>query len=92
MEAINTPLPQLGPISWAVRSGGVEAAGGSLRNVVQVIIYLTGVSEYPVVNDVWTTSFSEPWPNRATLGVAALAVPGMKIEIVATAVIPHPEN
>ena len=61
----------------------LKAAGGSLDDVAQVLVYLPdpripghecGLCEY----------FGKPYPNRATI-VAQLMVPGARIEIVAYA-------
>jgi 2-iminobutanoate/2-iminopropanoate deaminase len=65
----------------------VEAAGGGLADVTQVVIYLTDVTEAVVVSKVWTEIFEPPYPNRAIIGVAALTVPGIRIELTATAVL-----
>lgn len=49
-----------------------EAAGGSLRQAVKVNIYLTDLSHFATVNAVMARYFEQPYPARATLGVAAL--------------------
>jgi 2-iminobutanoate/2-iminopropanoate deaminase len=66
----------------------MEAAGGGLCDVVQVVIYLTDVSEAAAVSRVWAEVFEAPYPNRAIIGVSALAIPGIRIELTATAVLP----
>lgn len=63
----------------------VEDAGGSLEDIVQVMIYLTDIRDTPKMNEVWKKYFSKPYPNRATFGITALTVPDLKIELVATA-------
>jgi 2-iminobutanoate/2-iminopropanoate deaminase len=65
----------------------IEDAGGSMEDFVQVVIYLTDISDSLVMNQLWNEYFSDPYPNRATIGVNELAIPGMKIEIVATAIL-----
>lgn len=65
----------------------VEEAGGTLEDVVQVTIYLTDIRDTPKMNEVWKKYFSNPYPNRATLGITALTVQDLKIELVATAII-----
>lgn len=65
----------------------VEEAGGTLEDVVQVTIYLTDIRDTPKMNEVWKKYFSKPYPNRATLGITALTVQDLKIELVATAMI-----
>ncbi len=49
-----------------------EAAGGSLQDVVKLTIYLTDMSHFPLVNEVMTEHFREPYPARAAIGVAQL--------------------
>jgi 2-iminobutanoate/2-iminopropanoate deaminase len=62
-------------------------AGSSLKDVVQVIVYLVDIKDAPQMTEVWRRYFSDPYPNRATIGVNELTVSGMKIEIVVTAII-----
>ncbi|MAA75441.1 MAG: reactive intermediate/imine deaminase [Salinisphaeraceae bacterium] len=50
----------------------VEAAGATFDDVVKLHIYLTDMSDFPVVNEVMQALFSEPFPARAAVGVAAL--------------------
>jgi len=62
----------------------VEAAGGSMDDVTQVLVYLTSPDAFPGMNAVYEKYFRKPYPNRATL-VAGLMVKGAQIEIVAYA-------
>jgi len=50
----------------------VEAAGGSLADVVKLNIYLTDLGHFAKVNETMARYFSEPFPARAAVGVAAL--------------------
>ena len=70
-----------------LRQAGV-AAGGSLADVAQVLIYMTDVADMPAIDAVYREFFAPPYPNRSSAAVAALVVPGMKLEIVAYAVVP----
>jgi len=63
----------------------LEAAGGSLDNVTQVLVYLTDPAVFQGMNAVYRRFFAKPYPNRATVIVAGLMVPGAVIEIVAYA-------
>lgn len=47
-------------------------AGGSLDEVVKVTVYLTDLGNFTKVNEVMARYFSEPYPARAVVGVAAL--------------------
>lgn len=50
----------------------VEAAGGRLDQVVKITVYLTDMTNFPVVNEVLAEFFDEPYPARAAVGVAEL--------------------
>ncbi|MDJ0955717.1 MAG: RidA family protein [Arenicellales bacterium] len=50
----------------------VEAAGGSLQDVVKLNIYLTDLGNFAAVNEIMAQFFDEPYPARAAVGVAAL--------------------
>ena len=65
----------------------VAAAGGSLEDVTQVLIHMTDVKDMPQIDRVYREFFAPPYPNRSSMGVSGLVVPGMKIEIVAYAAI-----
>jgi len=49
-----------------------EAAGSSLADAVKLNVYLTDLKHFPIVNQVMAQYFSEPYPARAAVGVAAL--------------------
>jgi reactive intermediate/imine deaminase len=57
-----------------------ETAGDGLKDVVRVTIYLTDLGHFPKVNEVMAEYFKEPYPARATIGVAALPR-GARVEI-----------
>ena len=65
----------------------VTAAGGSLADVTQVLIYMIDIQDMATIDAVYREFFSAPYPNRSSAAVAALVVPGMKMEIVAYAAI-----
>jgi enamine deaminase RidA (YjgF/YER057c/UK114 family) len=65
----------------------VEAAGGTMDDVVQVQVYITKHEDFAGMNEVYGTFFRSPYPNRATL-VAGNLIPGGLIEIMARAHIP----
>jgi reactive intermediate/imine deaminase len=48
------------------------AAGGDLNDIVKLTVYLTDLSDFPRVNDIMADFFRQPYPARATIGVAAL--------------------
>jgi len=49
-----------------------SAAGGSLADAVKLNVYLTDLSNFPVVNKVMAELFQQPYPARATIGIASL--------------------
>ena len=49
-----------------------EAAGGSLADAARLTVYLTDLANFPLVNEAMAEYFSEPYPARAAIGVAAL--------------------
>ena len=59
------------------------AAGTRLTQAARIGIYLTDMSEFPKVNDVYATFFEQPFPVRTTVGVAALPK-GALVEMDAT--------
>lgn len=48
------------------------AAGGDLKDVVKLNVFLTDLANFPTVNEIMAEYFSEPYPARAAIGVAAL--------------------
>jgi enamine deaminase RidA (YjgF/YER057c/UK114 family) len=66
----------------------LEAAGSSLDRVMHLTIYLTDMADRPTFNEVYKRFFSRPWPVRAAVGVAALGVEGMRVEVTAMAAGP----
>lgn len=63
----------------------LEAAGGSLDDVLQVQLYLLDVADMKPVDAVYAEMFRTPYPSRSTAVVAALVAPGMRVELLATA-------
>ena len=62
----------------------LAAAGLSLADVVKTTIYLVDLGMFTAVNEVYGGYFSEPYPARATVGVATLPR-GASVEIEAIA-------
>ena len=63
-----------------------EAAGGALRNIVKLNIYLTDLDHFGLVNELLSEYLDQPYPARAALGVAALPK-GAGVEMDAVMVI-----
>jgi reactive intermediate/imine deaminase len=49
-----------------------EAAGGSLKDIVKLNIFMTDLGNFAAVNEVMTEFFQPPYPARAAMGVRAL--------------------
>ena len=77
----------LDPASMEVVEGGIqaeisrvfdnlsavcEAAGGSLQDIVKLNIFLTDLTNFPIVNEIMASYFQTPYPARAAIGVASL--------------------
>jgi reactive intermediate/imine deaminase len=58
----------------------VTAAEGTFADVAKVTVFLTDLSHFGKVNEIMATYFSEPYPARAAVGVAALPR-GARVEI-----------
>ena len=49
-----------------------EASGGGLSSIVKLNIFLTDLSHFPIVNEIMSQNFSQPYPARAAIGVSEL--------------------
>ncbi len=63
-----------------------QAAQGSFADIVKLNIFLTDMDDFPVVNEKMAKYFSEPYPARAAIGVAALPK-GSRVEMDAIMVL-----
>jgi len=64
----------------------VLAAGElGMDHVVKTTVFLTRAEDFAAMNTVYRRHFSEPFPTRSTVVVAALARPGLVVEIDAIA-------
>lgn len=64
-----------------------QAAGGAMQDIVKLNVFLTDLANFPTVNEIMATYFSEPYPARAAIGVAALPK-GARVEMDAVMVLP----
>lgn len=91
----------LDPATMEVVSGGIEAeinqvfknltavckaAGGSLQDIVKLNIFLTDLSNFPIVNEVMAQNFDTPYPARAAIGVSELPK-GVGVEMDAVMIV-----
>ncbi len=59
-------------------------ANMSMRDVVQVQVFLADIADFKAVNEVYKTYFKEPYPARAAIQAGALPAGGL-VEILVTA-------
>jgi enamine deaminase RidA (YjgF/YER057c/UK114 family) len=65
----------------------MEAAGGSIDDIVKVVIYLTDINDRDAVWKARREFFKEPFPVSTLFEVSKLVRPEMKVEIDAVAVL-----
>lgn len=91
------------PVSGDIVDGGIEAqtrrcienleiaikaAGGTLANLVQVQVFLIDSADAPGMNAVYRDYFTaQPYPVRATVVVKELLAKGLRVEMLATAIL-----
>lgn len=61
-------------------SAVLKAAGKSFDDVARAGVYLTRISDFVAMNGIYATHFSQPYPARTTIAVAALPL-GASVEI-----------
>lgn len=58
--------------SFANMQAVIQAAGGSLDNVVKLTLFLTDLSKFASANAIMAEIIPQPYPARSTIGVASL--------------------
>ena len=66
----------------------VAAAGATMDDVAQVLVYLSDVKAMPEFDAEYRRHFHEPYPNRTCVGVQGFAHPDMRVELVAYVALP----
>ena len=61
-------------------TAALAAAGKDLGDVIRVGVYLTDMSQFGAMNDVYVKHFTKPYPARTAIGVAALPL-GAAVEM-----------
>ncbi len=56
-------------------------AGCSFEDVVKVLVFMTDMSLWPKMNDVYSQYFPKDPPARTAVGVTALPLPGLLLEM-----------
>lgn len=65
----------------------LQAGGSDLDKVLKTTVYLADIQDFPLVNEVYATFFSQPYPARSCFAVKDLPL-GAKVEIEAVALGP----
>jgi 2-iminobutanoate/2-iminopropanoate deaminase len=66
----------------------VEEAGGTLKDVCRVDVYVRNIEHFPIIHKVRAEYFEPPLPASTMVEVAKMVSPEYLIEISAIAVIP----
>ncbi len=64
----------------------LEQTGSGMDHVVKTTVFITNMSDYPVVNAVYAEAFGDHAPARSCVGVAELPL-GAKVEVEAIALL-----
>ena len=65
-------------------SAVLDAAGLAETDVLHVKVYLVGMDDFAEMNDVYSSLFSSPYPERTRICVAALPLgAAVEIELIA---------
>lgn len=67
----------------------MRQAGGSLDDIFMITVYLTDIGDLQAFTEVEREFFVTRLPARTAVGITALAVPGLRVEVEATAVLPE---
>lgn len=65
----------------------LELSGSSMKDIVKVNIYVTDITTFPKILELREKYFTNPWPADTIVEVTSLAIPGLMIEVDATAVV-----
>jgi 2-iminobutanoate/2-iminopropanoate deaminase len=61
----------------------MSAAGGSMADVTQVMLYVTQRAHIEPINTEWAKAFPKPYPTRATVIVSEIGIEGIGLVITA---------
>jgi reactive intermediate/imine deaminase len=71
MEVVAGVAPQIRRVFQNLKAVA-QAAGGDLKDIVKLTVYLTDLGDFALVNEIMATYFTAPYPARAAVGVASL--------------------
>lgn len=76
--------------AWSTIGKILEREGGSVKNIVRVVTYVTDTRNLQANNACRNAVFGEgPYPPHTFLNVSQLAIPGMLVEVEVTAALPN---
>lgn len=84
MEVVDGPIENQINRVFENLAAVMEAAGGSMQDIVKLNIYLTDLGNFAKVNEAMAKVFDEPYPARAAIGVKELPK-GVPVEMDAVA-------
>ncbi|CAM5222642.1 Reactive intermediate/imine deaminase OS=Castellaniella defragrans OX=75697 GN=HNR28_002166 PE=3 SV=1 [Castellaniella defragrans] len=84
-DIVNRPILEQARLVFGNLRETLAECESSMEDVVHVTVYLPDLTDRDDMTRAWVESFHPRYPGRATIGVAALAHPDMKIEITAIA-------
>ncbi|MCK9509745.1 MAG: Rid family detoxifying hydrolase [Pigmentiphaga sp.] len=58
--------------SFANMAAVIQAAGGTLDNIVKLTLFLTDLEQFATANAIMAETLPQPFPARSTVGVASL--------------------
>ena len=62
----------------------LKEAGASLENIVKTTVFLADMADFAVMNEVYGSEFSAPYPARSTVAAKTLPKNGLvEIEVIA---------
>lgn len=62
----------------------LKATGLTTDNIVKTTVYLTDMSDFAVMNEIYAKNFAAPYPARTTVCVVALPIgANVEIEVIA---------
>ena len=72
-------------VAFANLREDLELIGSGLQHLLHLTIYLTDMSDWAQFNESYREHVPRPYPVRAAIGVKALAIEGMRVELTALA-------
>merc|ERR1739838_805583 len=76
-----------GKVALDALKKSLSGYGANLTHVVKVTVFVTDMSSYSAVNEIYAKYFAPPYPVRTFVGVAALPL-NCEIEVDAIAYLP----